>query len=831
MADNTNDIMQRIIDEVNSNKKQSSYEGYVEKTSKSLADQTREYETLVSLLSELNNETKDMFDTTGKYSKELDKIEQQLKKTKEYSNAHSQAFHSINAVSKIYNKNLSESAKILAGNLQTYKEELKTTKHISESKLKTLNLQISLTKELGKTAAMYEKLEKSSIEFMKNSMVSNYMKNIGKQDPMLHAALSGKKDSSAPIRSIVGASMHKKSLFNKEQRQKSDMLPSEGLVTVMNTVAIAMGLASNAALDLANTTVQSFNKMWGGVQGTLKMMRDGVAKAFGAMNTKLGAVAGGIGDSIINTMLFSWEDDVKRQLIQQKLQVGYDAEGSNLSGAFDGRLRGLVGRGAAAETIQGIADIGAFDIGGETATQIGIYSRVMGESLTPLIGTMMSFKDTGEEAFQAVSGSMDMLRASAKESQVPIKNLMKYYQDASQQLRIFNIDQKVVASTLSAVTAQTKELAAVGIDVRTQAGALTQDMLNVGRLQEGAMAYFGSNRGKGDPIEGWMRGMIGDKAADQVLKGGWGSLSGKEFTENDTARRMMRGQFSMMMEATQGIEDPAKAGMMRYKMAKQFGMSDVGARAMMRTENMDQLNQLLEANPKMLDEMKSEKELLSTIKDTSVKSENIQRELSNIVGTILAQIILLPLALENKMKATFGPIINKLGGNVDVDKALKMGQLIDETSMRMSYKVGQSFKKIGKEVGEVGSAMPGISSAMDLYKLDSTTKKKKAFGGAVFDVGSYLVGEHGPEIFTPSTAGKITNTMDTQNLMKKAQSFTPKIPDTLQSITDKYKPQLPGGNGSSMNTSGENVVNLNVSGLNKEQLISEVVKQVRERLW
>jgi len=875
-----NEFMQQIMETANQNldEQSSTLENYHKQTRSGLLETKRELEAISSIYDGIGNKAKSLAKSTEFYKKEYQQAKTFLEETKNYITQQEIAYRSIHAVSKLQNKSLSESAKIHAENLEALKKQTYISGVMAKEKAKELSLQISLTKEIGNAAKAYEKLEakqKSSFEFLKKSMSSGYLQKMGSQDPMLHAALTGQKSSQAPIRSTVGATLHKNSYFNKEFRE--DVKGEAGLkplVGGLNSLIIAGGMASNAVFGMADSTMKAFNQMWGGVKGTLNMMKDGVSKAFGAINTKAGAAVGGIGESIINAILFQYEDSFNKRILQHRSKISgredvNEGQYTSLSNRF--------GRDTATKLIGSRIDLGSEQLSTDQMKAMGSYTQAMGDSFTETLGTVMSFKSKGTEAFDTVVTSLRAIKKSAKDTQLPFKQLVKQYSDASQQLRIFNVDQKIVSGTIASVAAQTEKLAAVGVDTRTQTGALTKDLLDPSRLSQGAMAYYSSkNQGYG-PIEGLMRGIVGDTTIDAVKKSGsWKDVKGKtDLSTSGASKRIMLGQGEMMLDATKDEKDPIEAGLMRYQFAKAQGMSEVGARTMMQIEDMDDLKQLMKENPEIANAALSTNDILSNISSSAALSERLQRGLTQIVQGILAYIITIPDSIVLGMKETlYGlPVIGdtekqKGAQKKRADHDVLRSEIIDSIIGGYEEGIKPVMKKIGAHgvgglltravnfessldnvknwEGSVGS--PNSNPDSNKVKVEKPTakdvrsiielafgghagKEKKALGGPVSSIGSYLVGELGPEIFTPSTSGKISSAMDTKNLMEKAQSFTPKIPDTLQSISDKYKPQLPGGSGSSMNMSGESVVNLNVSGLNKEQLISEVVKQVRERLW
>jgi len=87
---------------------------------------------------------------------------------------------------------------------------------------------------------------------------------------------------------------------------------------------------------------------------------------------------------------------------------------------------------------------------------------------------------------------------------------------------------------------------------------------------------------------------------------------------------------------------------------------------------------------------------------------------------------------------------------------------------------------IGGIVGGIGGALFGGTVA------DKATDAvgMRASGGPVSPASTYIVGEKGPELFTPNTAGSITNNMNSRNLVETGQN---NISNSIDQITNEAR--------------------------------------------
>jgi len=97
--------------------------------------------------------------------------------------------------------------------------------------------------------------------------------------------------------------------------------------------------------------------------------------------------------------------------------------------------------------------------------------------------------------------------------------------------------------------------------------------------------------------------------------------------------------------------------------------------------------------------------------------------------------------------------------------------------------VGQALIPIPILGALIGGVVGGLGGGAIADKATDLAGMRES-GGPVSAKGSYIVGEKGPEIFTPNTAGSITNNMNTKSLVETGQN---NISSSIDQITNESK--------------------------------------------
>jgi hypothetical protein len=95
--------------------------------------------------------------------------------------------------------------------------------------------------------------------------------------------------------------------------------------------------------------------------------------------------------------------------------------------------------------------------------------------------------------------------------------------------------------------------------------------------------------------------------------------------------------------------------------------------------------------------------------------------------------------------------------NMDGISSHKVKVLVDKGDLEGAYALIlqiKAFQKTYKNVSDPYAAMAGAADLSSLAGLDFSGFR--AAGGPVSRGGSYIVGERGPELFTPGASGSIT---------------------------------------------------------------------------
>jgi hypothetical protein len=120
--------------------------------------------------------------------------------------------------------------------------------------------------------------------------------------------------------------------------------------------------------------------------------------------------------------------------------------------------------------------------------------------------------------------------------------------------------------------------------------------------------------------------------------------------------------------------------------------------------------------------------------------------------------------------------IMNLALNMDGISSHKVKVLVDKGDLEGAYALIlkiQAFQKTYKNVSDPYAAMAGAMDLSSLAGLDFSGFR--AAGGPVSRGGSYIVGERGPELFTPGASGSITpnNAMGGANITVNVTSANP----------------------------------------------------------
>jgi tape measure domain-containing protein len=115
---------------------------------------------------------------------------------------------------------------------------------------------------------------------------------------------------------------------------------------------------------------------------------------------------------------------------------------------------------------------------------------------------------------------------------------------------------------------------------------------------------------------------------------------------------------------------------------------------------------------------------------------------------------------------TYGQMLNDLGKfNKDAFKAAKaynIGVAIMDTytAAGMAFKSLAMIPVVGPALGAVAAGAAIAAGMARVSAIRSQSYSGRALGGPVMGGDSYMVGENGPEIFTPNTTGSITRNSD-----------------------------------------------------------------------
>jgi hypothetical protein len=530
-----------------------------------------------------------------------------------------------------------------------------------------------------------------------------------------------------------------------------------GIQTALSGLEKVIGSLVNfftgAIVKLAGAFLEGMNvanKMWQqsfqGVDSTMKAFKNQLLAPMA--NTAMGKVMNSFMDNLITSMMFRFEEGLKwretRQAAAIQMGTGSPGAGSFASGVT--KWNWALGRGPAAEAGaamagQGFTNIAVFD------KMLGM-SKQMGMNMQEAAKELRSYAATGLEASDAtkvMETNFRKLQAAAAGTTLPVKEMSGYVTQAATAARFMNVDIGLVGTAMSGLVKQSKELSGFGLDMRIHGQGILKDFTTGGSKMTDAMySFYGSKGGTESKGVGydWMAGRYGEKAASSITRtaGGGFSFGGEDvISGNKGMENRLRVQLKVMQDAAAGASDAQEAFFMMKKVGEEtLGLSEEAATALA-AGGEEGLDKILN-NGALSSEFKSTNQIMGELQTSGARTEQLQRLLVSLNMKQLDVALLLPVALEG------------LGEYIKTGKKDKISTVA--TSGLDLF--GDMFKE-GTEVAKLlkGTDPETFNKMQALGKKLTGSVKAKAEGGSVLSGSSYLVGERGPEIFSPESSGNI----------------------------------------------------------------------------
>jgi len=553
------------------------------------------------------------------------------------------------------------------------------------------------------------------------------------------------------------------------------------------------GLISTQTKILAMTT----KGITGGLQGAVGTFGNSIQDVMNQAAKQTGiqsfSAVGGMVNQIIQTSMAAFSLYFQDRLSQQKMkylaasQTGGGAAGAERGAVTVSTMRSLYGNFAREEAEQwansmlrqgAVVEPGLTDMMIRVGKQMQIEPGEMGGILDKMMTIATKGQDPGKmmsDSFRASMGFADKLGVSTQKFQ---KNIM----DATAQARFLNVDMKTVSSTMQMLTNNQEKFRAAGVSIREDGGKILGELTGGSKKFSDAMhVFFGTKGGtEGSPIEGLIKSKFGTTFASTLKSTAGGGFSAKEGTSGDMTVQRLDMMKSMMMDAAKGAKSDAERIYLQSKVAEEtFGMSEETARVLAMSDK-DNLKKLAE-NPKLADQFKSQKDIMSDLKSMAAIDQGIQRTMAMMAGDQIKQLI--ATATNTALMAA-----EALGVDVDKDLLADAAKASLKATMDSNVKMLQYSGSLVKSVVDsTGGKKKGEPSDTDnllgaFAKVSEGLAGKLQTGGNVYPAQTgrnvYSVAEDGrPELFhsgsgsntlfAPGEAGRIFNANETMNTFQK----------------------------------------------------------------
>ncbi len=704
------------------------------------------------------------------------------------------------------------------------------------------------------------------------------------------------------------------------------MLDKAILVSASTAITL-MGDIVGIAADGITLINRKMAMAWGGVEGAFTAFTSTITSGLKTMGGAFGKV-GNMLDSVfanaIKGIMFRFEDTlaVTRVRFLETARQGGAAGTPTVMGKEAERIRPSLGRGKTEEVLSGLVEIGAVQNANDERALVNqrkITDSVLQIGITQKIGTGEMLKDfesmqtlAGDNisAAEQLSKTWGAAQSITKDTNLSLKGMAKALTDASMNARFLNVDMRTIANTMNMLKEGEADLRSMGMSLRADGPKILNDWTNASAKATDAMhLFFGTKGGKetgGDMFKGWAASKYGTTFAENLKETGGGGFASKEGKSGDMLVNNLKVMKETMEEAAKAGRTPAEKLILQQKVATDvYKMGAEGAQALAMKDS-SKLDELLK-NEAVVREFKTEKDYLSKLQTTAVKSENIQRAmasmslsqlqialksvsylttialatvsaatdkegkgdlaqtLKNATGRLTADALSSTSRMVGDFKQISGVIKGYLGKEEsdalykifsDIEKTVDIlgggtGQNAEDKakSQEIGQHVANDVSDMKKTVQDINNSVQKGGGTVLAPKVGGgTVLTHKAKGGSILAGESSWVGEEGPEIFTPSTSGRILSNNDSVEKffikMKSLQNFG-LGEETAQKLTmmGGSKPDL-GSMGSKnaepMNLASKEInplggkgtqIVMNFTGvLDKDKLISMITEASREAL-
>jgi len=561
--------------------------------------------------------------------------------------------------------------------------------------------------------------------------------------------------------------------------------------TLLNSI-ISMGKVGGeiigVGLDVITYANVEASKARSGIEGAMHMITDSIVAPLQDMKGsfgKFGRMLGSVLNNAISDVTFIYRDYLTRaktaQLAQAQLGLGETGTVAREMRVFMDRLGREEAQRWAGELIKiGITeDAGAL----RDALQTGLTMQMDPGEVAGMMNELLAVTNNSTEASDTLQKNFRMMQSAAEGTNLPVRTLAKFVQDATVNARFMNVDLQSVGGVMQTLANNADKLKSIGLDLRLDGGKILSDITNASDKANDALhAFYGTEGGiTGSAIEGWVRSKFGTQFAETLEKttGGFTAEGGRK---GDMMIQRLEVMKQTMERASAGAKTDAEKLFLEYKAAKDiFSMGEEATRALLMTKFED-LGSIVN-KPEVAGEFESTNSLLGKLRSENSIRENIQRSLAKtslnqlqLMTEQLARLDILALAASGEDTEKIEEAVKELNKrSLDNAKTMAAGML--EITSEVKKVLPSSLKKsmpslegldkltsdIKKRVESESSNWTWVSNIFSSGEEEEV--KKRQSGGLALKDSMYLVGEKGPELFSPNVSGTIFDAEKTNTLI------------------------------------------------------------------
>lgn len=457
-------------------------------------------------------------------------------------------------------------------------------------------------------------------------------------------------------------------------------------------------------------------------------------------------------------------------------------------------------------------------------TRVGLSMRIDPGQMGQILDKFKVIQTAGQNAGEMLTDSFRSARAAAEGTDIPIKKIQKGIMEAAANSRFLNTDLRNVESTMQMLTKNQEKFRAAGVSVREDGGKILNELAGgTNKWSDALHVFFGTKGGtEGSPMEGWAKSKFGSAFLEGLQRTGGGGFETGASAPSDMMVQRLDVMKQTMMDASKDAGSDAEALFIQMKLAQEtFGMSEETAKVLALTGK-DELKALAD-NPKMADQFKSQKDILSDLKSMAAINENVQRAMA---GLAMTQIKYMMATATNTaiIAAIEGGVLVKDDADVKKHLAIATKGVFDSNIKTLEYAskltggvmgaaAGPEYKDMMTTFNMIGSKIVAKQTGGQVYKAQTG---RNAYSFAEDGRSEVFHGGSGKNIFLPGENGQIFNHNEMLGLAKRSADASGASP----SVTT-------GGSGNQATFN----ITLNVEATSKESFSKLLEEHIVSRVY